>query len=81
MYTHKKLKVWREIEEENKIINKECLHSYVNAVLPWRTEDPPPPPRGVGPGALRIPKWEKLEYCNTIKIILYNFVISFYKNL
>ena len=38
MYTHKKLKVWREIEEENKIINKGCLGSSVNAVLPWRTE-------------------------------------------
>ena len=37
MYTHKKLKVWREIEEENKIINKGCLGSSVNAVLPWRT--------------------------------------------
>ena len=26
------------IDEENKIINKKCLHSSVNAVLPWRTE-------------------------------------------
>ena len=31
---NKKLKVGREIEEENKIINKKCLHSSVNAVLP-----------------------------------------------
>ena len=27
------------------------------------------------------PKNLKVEYCNTIKIILYNFVIIFYKNL
>ena len=28
----------KEIDEENKIIKKECLHSSVNAVLPWITE-------------------------------------------
>jgi len=35
----------------------------------------PPPPEGRVLGLIcRIPKWEKWEYCNTIKIILYNFV-------
>ena len=38
MFTHKKLKVWWEIEEKNKIINKEHLHLSVNVVLPCRTE-------------------------------------------
>jgi len=36
----------------------------------------PPPLKG----AFGIPKLEKLEYCNTIKIVLYNFVIIFFKN-
>ena len=31
------------------------------------------------PWAPRIPKWQKLEYCNTMKIMLYNFVIIFLK--
>ena len=35
---HKKLEVWKEVKQENKIINKECLDSSVNAVLPRRTE-------------------------------------------
>ena len=38
-------------------------------------------PRMEGPGDLRFSKWEKLEFCNTIKIILYNIVIIFNKNL
>ena len=41
----------------------------------------PPPPWGESPGDIRITKFEKLEYCYTIKIILYKFVIIFYKNL
>ncbi len=41
----------------------------------------PSPSRGEGPGAPRIPNWEKLEYSYTIEIILYNFVIIFFKNL
>jgi len=32
-----------------------------------------PPPLGEGPWDPRIPKWEKLEYCNTFKIKLYKF--------
>ena len=38
-----------------------------------------PPPLGEGPGDPRIPKWEKLEYCNAIKIIFYKLVIIFMK--
>ena len=41
----------------------------------------PSPSRGEGPGAPRIPNWEKLEYSYTIEIILYNFLIISYKNL
>ena len=40
-----------------------------------------PPPPGGGSWDTRIPKWKKLEYCNTIKIIAYNFVIIFYKKV
>ena len=60
-----------------KINNGCCFPIVVFRVL----GSPSSPPRGKGPGAPRIPKWKKLEYCNTIKIILYNFVIIFYKNL
>ena len=35
--------------------------------------------RPKGPGDPRIPKWEKLEYCNAIKIIFYKLVIIFMK--
>ena len=46
---------------------------------PWDFRGPgipaPPPPQGKeGHGAPRIPKWEILEYCNTIKITLKFFL-------
>ena len=38
--------------------------------------------QGKGPEAPRIPKWEIFEHrCNTIKIVLYHFLIIFYKHL
>ena len=40
-----------------------------------------PPPQGKGPGDPRIPKWEKLEYCNTIKIILYKNLFKIKKKI
>jgi len=61
-----------------KNIKNKCwgVVSHLGLLGSW---DSPPPPQAEGPGDQGIPKWEKLEYCNTIKIILYKFEIIFHK--
>ena len=55
-----------------------CFPLRVFGVLGFHSS---PPPSGGGSWETKYPKWEKLEYCNTIKIVLYKFVNIFYKNL
>ena len=61
------------------ISNTNYFENIKNNVEVFSGSWDPPPPQGEGPGDPRIPQWEKLEYCNTHKIILYKFLIIFYK--
>ena len=61
--------------ENIKINNGCCFQIGVFRVL----GSPSFPAQGKGPRVPRIPKWEKLQFCHNIKIILYNFVTIFIK--
>ena len=60
---------------------KKILQRYIILIKCWGAVSHCRVSGVLGSGATRILKWGKLEYCNSIKIIMYNFVTNFYKNL